>query len=64
MNSINFSDDQLALIYEAIRHMTSFRSVLDVDNYIGNISRDILHQIECKNQKLSSSFYVSENILD
>lgn len=64
MNKVNFSDDQLALIHEAVRHMAVFRSAIDADNYIGKISRDILHQIETKNENLSSAFYVSDKILD
>lgn len=59
-----FSRDQLALIYESVKHLAVFRDVLDSDNYVGDISRDILGKIESIDNDVVNPNYVSENILD
>ncbi len=62
-NDMNFTDDELAIIYEGVHHMGYFRDVLDKDNEIGEITRSILNKISEKNNNVTSAFYVSDNIL-
>jgi hypothetical protein len=61
---MDFSKDQLAIIYEAVKHMGFESDVLESDNYIGEISRDILDKIRKFDSTLASSWYVHDKILD
>lgn len=63
-NKISFTDDELAVIYEGVHHMGSFRDVLDKENKIGDVTRNILLKISEKNSDITSAFYVSDHILE
>lgn len=63
-NQMTFTDDELAIIYEGVRHMGSFRDVLDEDNKVGETTRNILEKISDKNNYVTSAFYVSDKILE
>lgn len=63
-NKLYFTNDELAIIYEGVRHMGSFRDVLEEDSKVGDTTRNILEKISKKNNFVTSAFYVSDNILE
>ncbi|WP_303447182.1 hypothetical protein [Oceanobacillus profundus] len=61
---MNFTDDELAIVYEAVSHMGAFRDILYEDSKIGETTRNVLEKIKEKNQYVTSSMYVSNNIIE
>lgn len=53
----------MAVIYRAVHFAKMDYESVDINGYLGNITRDILHQIEKHNIKVEEDpFYASEKI--
>lgn len=62
MYKLNFTENEMAVIYESVKHMMTVR---DVNNNQYKItSRSILDKISEQNSKVASAFYVSDNLID
>lgn len=61
-----FDEDELALIYEGVKHMHKFRDTLELDTETKVFIKatSILEKIKRMNNDVTSSMYVSDNLLE
>ncbi|MFJ6411303.1 hypothetical protein ACIQLG_00730 [Terribacillus saccharophilus] len=60
----NFSKDELAIIYDAVKSSGAIYDVMDQDNKLGISIRNILGKIKETDEEITSPWYVHDNILD
>ena len=61
---VSFNKDELAVIYEAVKHMWYRRDSFVTNSYIRDLYEDIMNSIERTDKEITSSSYVSDNILE
>lgn len=57
-----FTDDQLSVIYRAVHFALLDYESVDVNGYLGDITRGILERIRDYNKKIADPFYVTNNL--
>lgn len=64
MYKINFTENELAIIYESVEHMAKVRDVYEKNNKLGELSRNIMGKISNQSPGVTSAFYVSDNLIE
>ncbi|WP_419893612.1 hypothetical protein [Oceanobacillus kimchii] len=64
MYTINFTESELAVIYEGVQHMLKTRDVQGKNNMYGLTAESVLNKVSEQNSKVTSAFYVSDNLID